>query len=68
MMKKLGSVETTKLSASRPRSKSMKTTVPREVVSLLELNVKDRIEWIKVIDIDGIYGEKGKIIAVVKKK
>ena len=68
MANQLGSVETTTLSASRPQSKSIKTTVPREVVSLLKLNVKDRIEWMKFIDVDGIYGEKGTIVAVVKKK
>jgi len=67
-MKKIGSIEPTTLSASRPNSKSLRTTVPREVVSLLDLNVKDRIEWIKVIDKDGNYGEKGQIMAVVRKK
>jgi hypothetical protein len=66
-MKELGRIEKTTVSAARSKSNSMKTTVPQEVVSLLKLNYGDKIIWAKILDDEGLFGEKGDILAVVRK-
>ena len=52
----------TKITSARPNTKSVRTTIPHEVVKFLELKNGDNIKW--VVDIDSkniktcIYKEK----------
>jgi hypothetical protein len=66
-MKKLGETKSTTISAARSSSKSLKTTIPSEVVSLLKLSRGDKVAWSKIIDEEGFFGEKGAILAIVGK-
>lgn len=67
-MKELGRPEIRKISAAKSGSTSLKTTVPREAVSLLELKYGDELEWRKMFDDRGTLGSKGEILAIVRKK
>ena len=44
----------TKITSARPNSKSVRTTVPKEVVKFLDLSEGDNIKWIVEIKSDKI--------------